>query len=702
MSDIIEFSSEELQKAGASAQEAEAIVQSISKNIEFGANYCWQDLIRGPLHPDTSKAVLQYVYRKLFRLDAHPEACPPAWIPDSDRVQNSNIFKVAQELKIETYDEFFKWAACNRAGFWDLTVRKLEIPFRKPYERVVRFEKSLEYPVWFPGAELNIANACFKANPEETAIVYAYENGSSGTISYGQLDSLSNRVAHSLQSLGLKKGDAVAIDMLMTAEAIAIYLGIVKAGGAVVSIADSLAPPEVKKRLDIAGAKYIFTQDYILRGKKKLPLYEKLLQEEMPRCIVLPAEEKVSLSLREDDLNWNDFLKENDEFEAVSCRPEDVCNILFSSGTTGDPKAIPWTHTTPIKCASDAFYHHDIHPGDVVAWPTNIGWMMGPWLIFASLINRATMALFYGAPTGRAFGEFVEKSKVNMLGLVPSMVKRWIETDCMKGLDWSSVKVFSSTGESSNAMDYLWLMARGGFKPVIEYCGGTEIGGGYFTGTVVQPASPSTFSTVALGLDVLILDDQGEPAKKGELFIVPPSIGLSTRLLNKDHHETYYANLPELPADTETVMGLTLEEEVYNLGLPPVIRRHGDEVEQLENGYFRAHGRADDTMNLGGIKVSSIEIERLLDSVEGIKETAAIAVSPKDGGPAQLVIYAVAQKGVQLEPPILKKTFQELIKKKLNPLFHVSDVVLIDELPRTASNKVMRRVLRAEYEKGMY
>ena len=133
MSDIIEFSSEELQKAGASAQEAEAIVQSISKNIEFGANYCWQDLIRGPLHPDTSKAVLQYVYRKLFRLDAHPEACPPAWIPDSDRVQNSNIFKVAQELKIETYDEFFKWAACNRAGFWDLTVRKYRSNIRSGF-----------------------------------------------------------------------------------------------------------------------------------------------------------------------------------------------------------------------------------------------------------------------------------------------------------------------------------------------------------------------------------------------------------------------------------------------------------------------------------------------------------------------------------------------------------------------------------------
>jgi len=702
MSEIVEFSSEALQKAGATPEEAKAIVSSIEKHIEYGANYCWQELIRGPLHPDTSRAVLQYVYRKLFRLDEHPEACPAAWIPDRDRIQNSNIYKVSQSLGIETYDEFFNWAACNRAGFWDLTVNQLAIPFRKKYEKVVQFRDSLEYPEWFPGAEMNIADACFRADPDAIAITYAHEDGRNGKMTYGQLDKLSNRVANSLQKIGLKKGDAVAIDMLMTAEAVAIYLGIVKAGAAVVSIADSLAPPEVKKRLDIAGAKYIFTQDYILRGKKKLPLYQKLLKEDMPSCIVLPAEEERSESLRESDWWWNDFLVKDESFDAVSCLPEDTCNILFSSGTTGDPKAIPWSHTTPIKCAADGYYHHDIHSGDVVAWPTNIGWMMGPWLIFASLLNRATMALFYGAPTGRAFGEFVEKTKINMLGLVPSMVKRWIESDCMKGLDWSSIKVFSSTGESSNAMDYLWLMARGGFKPVIEYCGGTEIGGGYFTGTVVQPASPSTFSSVALGLDVLILDEEGHPAKKGELFIVPPSIGLSTHLLNKDHHKTYYADVPSLPPDSETAMGLTLEEEVYNLGLAPVIRRHGDEVEQLENGYFRAHGRADDTMNLGGIKVSSVEIERLLDNVEDVKETAAIAVSPKDGGPAQLVIFAVPVSGVKLDRSSLKATFQNLIKKKLNPLFHISDVVVVDSLPRTASNKVMRRVLRSEYEKGMH
>src|SRR5688572_22989055 len=184
-----------------------------------------------------------------------------------------------------------------------------------------------------------------------------------------------------------------------------------------------------------------------------------------------------------------------------------ACNILFSSGTTATPKAIPWNHTTPIKAAADAYLHHDIRPGDVLAWPTNLGWMMGPWLIYAALVNRAAIALYSGAPSGADFGDFVEKTGVTMLGVIPSLVRAWRESRCMEGRDWSRIRCFSSTGECSNADDMRYLMSLAGNKPVIEYCGGTEIGGGYITGTMIHPAAPATFTTPALGLDFEILDD---------------------------------------------------------------------------------------------------------------------------------------------------------------------------------------------------
>src|SRR5262249_39783946 len=158
------------------------------------------------------------------------------------------------------------------------------------------------------------------------------------------------------------------------------------------------------------------------------------------------------------------------------------------------------------------------------------------------------------------------------------------------------------------------------------YCGGTEIGGGYITQSLTQPSSPATFSTPALGLELVILNESAQRTRQGELFIIPPSVGLSQTLLNRDHHEVYYEGVPR---------GVKLE----------VLRRHGDEFEMLPGGYYRAQGRADDTMNLGGIKVSSAEIERVVLSVEGISDVAAIAIDPPGGGPSLLVLYVVSKPG---------------------------------------------------------
>ena len=266
-----------------------------------------------------------------------------------------------------------------------------------------------------------------------------------------------------------------------------------------------------------------------------------------------------------------------------------------------------------------------------------------------------------------------------MLGLVPSLVRAWRATNCMAGLDWQAIQVFSSTGECSDPDDMLFLMALANYKPIIEYCGGTEIGGGYITGTVVQPSSPSTFTTPALGLDFVLLDEGGKQTDNGEVFLLPPSIGLSLELLNKNHHEVYFKGTPEGPSSTP-------------------LRRHGDQIERLGGGTYRARGRVDDTMNLGGIKVSSTQLEETLNAIPGIDETAAIAVSKPSGGLSRLVIYTVTQKPES--PESLKPGLQEAISQSLNPLFRVHDVVVVDTLPRTASNKVMRRVLRDQYQKN--
>ncbi|MBI4582189.1 MAG: AMP-binding protein [Planctomycetes bacterium] len=674
---------DELHALGLSPKEAERLVEQVRRLTSEGpVTEQWRRIAASVLKPEHPFAVHQYVREKVFHAWDHRAGPVPLWVPPPDILAESNLGGALRQRGLTDYADLHRWSVADPECFWPFTLARLGIRFREPPSRILAPDSDPRVPRWLPGAKLNICESCFRSPPDATAIVAGSASGEITRSTYGELGLLANRVSNGLVRQGLAPGDAIAIVMNMRPESVAVYLGIVQAGCVAVSIAESFAPMEIRRRLEISGAKVVFTAEHMCRGGRTLPLYEKVLQAGDVRAIVLAGPEHAGVGpaiQRPGDLAWRDFLSADTDFDTRIRAPGDCINILFSSGTTGDPKAVPWDHTTPIKCASDGYYHHDICPGDVVCWPTSLGWMMGPWLVFATLINRGTIALFDDVPTGRAFGEFVTAAGVSMLGVVPSLVRQWRATECMKGLDWSRIRAFGSTGECSNPDDMHYLMHLAGYRPIIEYCGGTEVGGGYITSTVIQPSAPSTFSGPAMGSDFVILDEAGAPADMGELFLAPPALGLSAGLLNADHHAIYFEGLPPGPRGE-------------------LLRRHGDQMERLPGGYYRALGRADDTMNLGGIKVSSAEIERVLGRLEGVRDVAAIAAQPPGGGPSLLVIYAVVDASLNRPPDAWLAIMQQAIRGDLNPLFRIADVRLIDQLPRTASNKVMRRQLRAEYE----
>jgi len=608
---------------------------------------------------------------------------PPVWFPDAERVGASNLRTLMRKVGVDDYDALYRWSIGERAAFWRTVIEEMGVVFERAPDSILELEPGggVAQPRWLPGARLNCVDSCFHWGAETPAILFGCE-GRDGQelVTRGELLALVNRVANGVRDSGFGEGDGIALYMPMTPECVAAYLGVIKAGCQVISIADSFAAAEVKKRLEIGGAKGVVTVDGFVRGEKTIEMFAKASEAGAPPAIVIRQAPGLELKLRAGDRLWEEFLSDDDEFESVAASPETPVNILFSSGTTGDPKAIPWTHQTPIKCAMDGRYHHDIRSGDVAAWPTNIGWMMGPWLIFAGLMNGAALALYEGLPTGSGFARFVREAKVTMLGLVPALARAWRQSETVAWNAWPDVRAYSSTGEASNRADYLWLMGRSGYRaPVIEYCGGTEIGGGYVSGTVVQTASPSVFTTPCLGLGMVLVRDDGRAAGEGEMgevFLTPPSIGLSQSLLNRDHDTIYYEGCPKGP-NGET------------------LRRHGDELTRLPGGRFKAEGRADDTMNLGGIKVSSMELERTMDAHPGIYQSAAVAIPPAGGGADRLVVYAVVADAA--EPADLRGELQRLISQQLNPLFKIHDLVEIDVLPRTASNKIMRRKLRERY-----
>ncbi|KAL7203018.1 hypothetical protein ACSBR1_034465 [Camellia fascicularis] len=493
-------------------------------------------------------------------------------------------------------------------------------------------------------------------------------------------------VASALDAI-FSKGDAIAIDMPMTVTAVIIYLAIVLSGFVVVSIADSFAAKEIATRLRVSRAKAIFTQDFIVRGGRKFPLYSRVVEAVPPKAIVIPASGKdMDVQLRKQDLSWKDFLSSVDHhprskyFSPVYLPIDSTTNILFSSGTTGDPKAIPWTQLSPIRCAADSWAHVDVQSGDVLCWPTNLGWVMGPILLYSCFLTGATLALYNGSPLGRGFGKFVQDAGVTILGTVPSLVKAWKSTHCMEDLDWTKIRSFGSTGEASNVDDDLWLSSRAYYKPIVECCGGTELASSYIQGSLLQPQAFGTFSSASMTTGFVILDEHGVPylddqACVGEVGLFPQYMGATDRLLNADHEEVYFKGMP-------MYKGMQL-------------RRHGDIIKRTAGGYFVVQGRADDTMNLGGVKTSSVEIERVCDQAdESIMETAAVSAVPANGGPEQLAIFVVLKKGFNTQPDKLKVLFSRAIQRNLNPLFKVNFVRIVPEFPRTASNKLLRRVLR--------
>ncbi|KAJ8752392.1 hypothetical protein K2173_004028 [Erythroxylum novogranatense] len=690
----------------AAAHKLHQDVTEIVGNYGAASPETWTHISKRVLNPDLPFSLHQMMYYGCFK---HFGPDPPTWSPDRESARFTNIGQLLERNgneflgsrykdPIANFSDLQEFSVLSPEVYWKTVLDELCISFSVPPECIFRDNLSTPGGHWLPGAYLNPAKNCMNLNSKRTlsdvVIKWRDEGNDDQPVSSMTLQELRIEVwlvAHALNELCLDRGSSIAVDMPMTVKSVVIYLAIVLAGYVVVSIADSFASAEISTRLTISKAKAIFTQDLIFRGDKSIPLYSRVVDAVAPKAIVVPAKgSSLSIKLRDGDISWHDFVdrvkdSRGNEFAAVEQPVEGFTNILFSSGTTGEPKAIPWTNITPFKAAADAWCHMDIRKGDVVAWPTNLGWMMGPWLVYAALLNGASIALYNGSPLGHGFAKFVQDAKVTMLGVIPSIVRSWKSANSTCGCDWSTIRCFGSTGEASSVDEYLWLMGRAHYKPVIEYCGGTEIGGGFVTGSFLQPQSVAAFSTPAMGCSLFILGGDGHPIPQnapgmGELALGPVMFGASNTLLNADHFDVYFKGMP-----------------LYN---GKVLRRHGDFFERSSRGYYHAHGRSDDTMNLGGIKVSSIEIERICNAVHSsILETAAVGVPPPQGGPEQLVIAVVFNDshGSTLDLDQLRKSFNSALQKTLNPLFRVSQVVPLPSLPRTASNKVMRRVLRQQF-----
>jgi acetyl-CoA synthetase len=356
--------------------------------------------------------------------------------------------------------------------------------------------------------------------------------------------------------------------------------------------------------------------------------------------------------------------------------------LIYTSGTTGRPKGAVHTHCGfPLKAAMDMALGLDLRQEDVLYWMTDMGWMMGPWEVFGTLILGSTMLFYDGAPdypdVDRLWS-LVERHKITALGVSPTLIRSLMQhgDEPVQRHDLSSLRLLASTGEPWNPEPWLWLFHTvGGSRcPIINYSGGTEISGGIVMGNVMLPLKPCAFSGPNVGMAADVVDEAGNSVRGqvGELVVREPWIGM-TRGFWRDperYVETYWSRWPD-------------------------VWLHGDWAAVDADGLWYILGRSDDTIKVAGKRLGPAEVETVLVHHPAVVEAGAIGVPDEIKGQA-LVVFCVLAPGVQPGDALASELRSRIIGELGKPLAPKA-VYFVPDLPKTRNAKVMRRVLRAAY-----
>ncbi len=630
------------------------------------------------------------------------------WRPSPEQIAYSNLQKFLNAHNLADFDELMEKSTADIEWFWNTVLKELDIQFYEPYSKVVDLSNGIQWPKWCVDGKMNIVHNCldkWMGTPVQNRVALRWEGeeGATRTLSYRDLWVEVNKCANALRGLGLGKGDAIGLYMPMTPEIAIALLAIAKIGGVILPLFSGYGPGAIAHRLADADAKLLFTSDGAYRRGKIVPMkptVDKALQKvpSVKHVVVLrrtseyaPLQKTavyknggLEVPMQTDrDMWWEAFMA-NQPLTAPTeiTDAEDTVMVIYTSGTTGRPKGAVHTHCGfPIKAAQDMFHGLDLHPEDTLFWLTDMGWMMGPWEVFGTLILGASMLIFDGAPNYPdvdRLWELVERHGVTALGVSPTLIRVLMahgEAPVNKH-NLSSLRLFASTGEAWNPDPWLWLFntVGKGKLPIINYSGGTEISGGIVMGNMLLPLKPCAFSGPIPGMASDVVDEEGNSVRGsvGELAIRQPWIGM-TRGFWKDpqrYIETYWSRF----------------ENVWI---------HGDFAAIDKDGLWYILGRSDDTLKIAGKRVGPAEVESILVSHPAVTEAAAVGVPHEVKGEA-VVVFCVLNAEPEA-PDALKEELRALVSEQMGKPLAPKAVEFVTAIPQTRNAKVMRRVIKAAY-----
>ncbi|HET7011883.1 MAG TPA: AMP-binding protein [Anaerolineales bacterium] len=618
---------------------------------------------------------------------------PVVWEPDAETIARAHLTRFLQVHRLASFDELWQRSCRDVPWFTEAVLRYLDIRFRSPFTQVVDLERGPAWPRWCVGGTMNIVDSCLPSDrrlapPEALAVLYEAEFGEVRQLTYAELDHRVNQMAAALRSLGLGKGDAVGLFMPMIPEIVVALLAVAKIGGVILPLFSGFGPGAVASRLEDGRARALITADGLPRRGAIValkPIADEAAQR-VPtlqhQIVVRHMGNRVPMQAGRDQW-WHELVQgqpASAETEVLSA--EDVLMIIYTSGTTGRPKGAVHTHCGfPVKAAQDMAFGTDVHAGDRMFWITDMGWMMGPWLVFGSLILGATMFLFDGAPDYPGpdrLWSMVERHRLTALGISPTLVRALAPQGeaPVRAHDLSSLRLFGSTGEPWNPEPWRWLFDVPGEsrRPIINYSGGTEVSGGILMGNPLRPLKPCAFSAPCPGIAADVVDENGRSLRGqvGELVIRAPWIGMTRGFWGdpQRYEETYWSRWP----------GVWV---------------HGDWAAVDQDGLWYILGRSDDTLKVAGKRLGPAEVESSLVAHPDVVEAAAIGVPDPVKG-TQVVCFCVLQAGV---PPsaALKADLRGRLITELGKALAPKEVIFVPDLPKTRNAKIMRRMIRSAY-----
>jgi acetyl-CoA synthetase len=620
-----------------------------------------------------------------------------AWSPTDDVVARAQLTRFISFCGLKTFDELYQRSIAEIEWFTERLLRFLDIQFDKPYRQIVDLSLGAEWPRWLIGGRLNIVRNCLDRwedtpTARQPAVIWEGEEGATRELDYADLLIEVERCAAGLRACGYSQGDAIGVHLPMVPETVIALLAINRIGGIAAPLFSGYGATAISSRLRDVGAKALFTCDAFPRRGKPINA-KQVADDAVADCpsitrVIVVRRMRVTAPMKPGrDLTWDQLLATGDMAvgearQAESTSAEDPLIAIYTSGTTGRPKGVLHTHCGfPIKSAQDMCFGTDVGQGTRISWITDIGWMMGPWLIYGALILGATIVLYDGAPDfpePDRLWDFCARNKVEVLGISPTLVRalaahgdQWVEKH-----DLSSLRVFGSTGEPWNPDPWWWLFENVGRRriPIINYSGGTEISGGILMSNPLLPIKPCAFSAPCPGIAADVVDENGGSVRGavGELVIRKPWIGQARGFWKDEERylQTYWSRFP----------GLWV---------------HGDWAMVDADGHWRILGRSDDTLKIAGKRVGPAEVESILVGAESVIEAAAIGV-PDDLKGAALVAFCVLTPGADGDAR-LEEELRERVAMELGKPLRPEKIYFVESLPKTRNAKVMRRVIRAAF-----